>query len=127
MEPFINQPNSFYNMSAVIPFQTTDWEKVPVTEHKGETGMAYWKTIQYGDLRIRMVEYSPNYKADHWCEKGHIIYCVEGEMTTILADGSLHQLRKGMSYQVSDGLSSHCSQTEHGVRLLILDGAFLAI
>ncbi|KAA2240948.1 hypothetical protein F0L74_25695 [Chitinophaga agrisoli] len=111
--------------AANIPFQTTDWEHVPTTTHPGETGEAYWKTLQFGDLRIRMVEYSANYKADHWCAKGHIIYCIAGEMTTELADGSKHILTEGMSYQVSDELSAHRSTSEQGVKLFIVDGGFL--
>lgn len=108
-----------------IPFQLTDWKKVPATEHKGEAGIAYWKTLQYGGLRIRLVEYSKNYLADHWCEKGHIIYCLEGEMNTQLSDGSVVKLSEGMSYQVSDGLSSHRTSSLNGVKLFIVDGDFL--
>ena len=110
---------------ATIPFQITDWNSVPSEQHKGETGSASWKTLQLGSIRIRMVEYSANYKADHWCEKGHIIYCVEGEMMTELADGRKFKLSAGESYQVSDGMSSHMSCSENGVRLFIIDGEFL--
>lgn len=109
----------------VIPFQTTDWENIPKTTHTGETGFATWRTLNFGDLRIRMVEYSENYKADHWCEKGHIMYCIEGEMETTLSTGEVYSLKKGMTYQVSDNLSSHQSQSIHGVKLLIIDGGFL--
>lgn len=108
-----------------IPFQNTDWENVPATQYPGETGVAHWKTLEFGDLRIRVVEYSENYKADHWCSKGHIIYCIEGEMVSELADGSQHKLTKGMSYQVSDELSYHRTFSEQGVKLFIVDGAFL--
>jgi len=108
-----------------IPFQVTDWSKVPVTEHKGETGMAYWQTWQHGDLRVRLVEYSANYLGDHWCEKGHILFCIEGEMISEQNDGSKFTLTSGMSYQVSDGLSSHRSVSVNGVKLLIIDGGFL--
>lgn len=111
--------------SGSIPFQNTDWENIKATRHNGETGVAYWKTIEYGDLRIRVVEYSANYKADHWCSKGHIIYCIEGEMISELSDGSQHKLTQGMSYQVSDELSSHRTFSEHGVKLFIIDGLFL--
>ncbi|NSL85612.1 DHCW motif cupin fold protein [Chitinophaga sp. Mgbs1] len=111
---------------AEILFETTNWDDIPVTTHPGESGTAWWKTLQYGDLRIRIVEYSAGYKADHWCSKGHIIYCLEGEMISELADGSAHVLSKGMSYQVSDGCSSHRSVSEHGVKLFIVDGGFLA-
>jgi hypothetical protein len=110
-----------------IPFQLTDWTLIPTIEHKGETGSAFWKTLQFGDLRIRMVEYSANYKADHWCQKGHIIFCIEGEMTTELSDGNEFKMTQGMSYQVSDDLSSHRTYSKTGVRLFIVDGAFLKL
>jgi hypothetical protein len=110
-----------------IPFQLTDWNNIPSVEHKGETGTASWKTLQFEGLRIRMVEYSKNYKADHWCEKGHIIYCIEGEMDTELSDGSIHKLSKGMTYQVSDEMSSHRTSSAGGVKLFIVDGDFLKL
>lgn len=110
-----------------IPFQITDWSIIQPTEHKGETGTAYWRTLQFGDLRVRMVEYSKNYKADHWCQKGHIIYCIEGEMTTELPDGQTFKMSQGMSYQVSDDLSSHRTWSKDGVKLFIVDGSFLKL
>jgi mannose-6-phosphate isomerase class I len=110
-----------------IPFQTTEWETLSPTFHTGETGMAEWRTKEYGNLRIRLVDYSDNYKADHWCEKGHIVFCIEGELTTELSDGRTFQLKKGMSYTVSDTLSSHRSITQKKTRLFIIDGAFLGI
>ncbi len=88
--------------------------------------MALWKTIQLGNLRIRLVEYTPGYKADHWCTKGHVIYCIEGSMITELSDHSLYTLEKGMCYVVSDNMSSHRTFTESGVKLLIVDGEFLS-
>ncbi len=111
--------------NSAIPFQTIDWKSVPRTEHKGETGTAYWQTMQFEGLRVRHVEYSKNYKADHWCEKGHIVYCLEGEVINELKDGTRSTLHPGMSYIVSDDLSSHRSITEKGVQLLIIDGDFL--
>jgi hypothetical protein len=114
-------------MEKNIAFQITDWDKISASEHKGDTGIAYWKTLQFEGLRIRMVEYSKNYKADHWCEKGHIIYCIEGEMDTELADGRVLKLFKGMSYQVSDELSSHRTSSADGVKLFIVDGDFLKL
>lgn len=110
-----------------IPFQTIDWKSVPRTEHKGETGTAYWQTMQFDGLRVRCVEYSKNYKADHWCEKGHIVYCLHGEVINELKNGTKSILRQGMSYIVSDDLSSHRSVTENGVKLLIIDGDFLKL
>lgn len=104
-----------------IPFGTTDWATVEPTEHRGETGVAHWRTRQFGDLRVRMVEYSAGYAADHWCEKGHILLCLEGELRTELADGRVAVLTAGMSYQVADGAEPHRSSTAIGARLFIVD------
>lgn len=108
-----------------IPFQTIDWTKIPLTKYAGETGHAYWRTIQFAGLRIRIVEYSKDYVADHWCQKGHVVFCIEGEMVCELENGNTFTLTKGMSYVVSDDLSSHRSVTKTGVKLLIVDGEFL--
>ena len=108
-----------------IPFQTIDWNAVPKTEHIGENGIAYWQTMQYNGLRIRIVEYSKGYLADHWCRKGHIVHCLEGEFISELEDGQKFRLTKGSSYVVSDELSSHRSMSEEGVTLMIIDGDFL--
>lgn len=113
-------------MSA-IHFQTIDWNAVIPTKHKGETGTATWRTLQLDGLRIREVEYSKGYLADHWCRKGHFVHCLEGEFVSELADGQKFILKKGMSYIVSDELSSHRSYTETGVKLLIIDGDFLKL
>lgn len=110
-----------------IPFHTTDWEQVPKIEHRGERGTATWRTIIYNDLRIRVVDYSAGYLADHWCERGHVIFCLEGEMKTELKDGSTFELKAGMSYQVSDGMSSHRTFSEGGAKLFIVDGGFLKL
>jgi hypothetical protein len=106
---------------AGIPFGTTDWSAVAPTSHKGEVGMATWRTRQFGDIRVRLVEYSPGYLADHWCEKGHILFCIEGELDTELKDGRRFVLKPGMSYQVADGAEPHRSRTEKGARLFIVD------
>lgn len=111
----------------VVPFQTTDWSKVARREHVGERGIAQWRTLQWGDLRIRYVEYSAGYQANHWCTKGHILFCVEGELTTELKDGRVFVLKPGMSYQVSDEVSAHRSFTETGAKLFIVDGGFLNV
>lgn len=109
-----------------IPFQITDWQNLPVTEHPGETGMALWRTRQFGQLRVRMVECSPGYLADQWCQKGHILFVFEGEFQTHLADGQVFTLTQGMSYEVSDALSSHRSASKTGAKLFVVDGGFLA-
>lgn len=108
-----------------IPFQTIDWSKIEKVNYPGETGTATWQTLQLGGLRIRLVQYSANYLADHWCEKGHVVHCLEGEFTTELSTGEKTVLKKGESYVVSDNLSSHRSVSKNGVTLLIVDGDFL--
>jgi len=110
-----------------IPFQTIDWDSVEKTEHSGETGTAIWQTIQFEGLRIRLVEYSNNYLADHWCQLGHLVYCLEGEFITELSSGQRIKLSKGDTYVVSDQLSSHRSFSENGTKLLIVDGDFLKL
>ena len=103
------------------PFGTTDWSEIERTEHKGETGASYWRTRQFGDIRVRMVEYSPGYLANHWCTKGHILLCLEGELQTELADGRKFVLSPGVSYQVADGAEPHRSYTATGAKLFIVD------
>ena len=104
-----------------IPFGVTDWSTIDATEHSGETGTAYWRTCQFGALRVRMVDYTPGYRADHWCSKGHILFCLEGELHTELADGRRFTLKPGTSYQVADGAEPHRSFTTVGARLFIVD------
>ena len=108
-----------------IPFTVTDWSTVNATQHAGETGIALWQTLQFSSLRVRIVEYSSGYTADHWCEKGHIVFCLEGTFVTELKTGEAITLTKGMSYIVSDEMSAHRSTSENGVKLLIVDGGFL--
>ena len=108
-----------------IPYQTIDWSSIPKVEHPGEKGRSFWQTVQIQGLRIRIVEYSKGFLADHWCQKGHIVHCLEGECISELKDGTKSVLKKGMTYVVSDDLSSHRSISENGVKLLIIDGDFL--
>jgi quercetin dioxygenase-like cupin family protein len=104
-----------------IPFGLTDWATVERTEHKGETGMAFWRTRNFDAIRVRMVEYTPGYLADHWCSKGHILFCLEGELNTELEHGRKFTLKAGMSYQVADNAEPHRSSTEVGATLFIVD------
>jgi quercetin dioxygenase-like cupin family protein len=108
-----------------IAFGTTDWSTVEPTTHKGDSGVATWRTRQFGpagnQTRVRLVEYSPGYVADHWCEKGHILLVLEGEMTTRLADGRTAHMKAGTSYQVADGAEPHRSETATGAKLFIVD------
>jgi quercetin dioxygenase-like cupin family protein len=105
-----------------LPFTVTDWSRAPVTEHSGETGMAYWRTLNIGEVRVRQVEYTPGYLADHWCDRGHILYVLEGELDTELKDGRTFKLTPGMSYQVSTfGDAAHRSSTQTGAKLFVVD------
>jgi quercetin dioxygenase-like cupin family protein len=104
-----------------IPFGTTDWSTIAAERKPGETGWADWRTKNFGVIRVRMLDYSPGYKADHWCVKGHILLCLEGELTTELEDGRLFVLKPGMSYQVADGAEPHRSFTERGAKLFVVD------
>lgn len=104
-----------------IPFGATDWSTIQCTEHNGEIGLAYWRTQNFGNIRIRMVEYTPGYLADHWCSKGHILLCTEGELHTELKDGRKFVLKAGMSYQVADNAEPHRSYTAVGAKLFIVD------
>jgi hypothetical protein len=108
-----------------IPFQSIDWSCIEKVKYEGEMGLSLWQTIQFGGLRIRLVEYTSSYLADHWCQKGHIVHCLDGEFITELSTGEKIALQKGETYIVSDNLSSHRSISENGVRLLIIDGDFL--
>ncbi|MBX3513353.1 MAG: DHCW motif cupin fold protein [Xanthobacteraceae bacterium] len=104
-----------------IPFGVTDWSSVKATTHNGEAGKATWRTQHFGDIRVRLVEYSTGYIADHWCDKGHILFCLEGQLDTELADGRTFTLMPGMSYQVADKAEPHRSRTEVGALLFIVD------
>ncbi len=104
-----------------ISFAITDWKEVEITEHPGETGTACWRTRHFGEIRVRLVEYSAGYTADHWCSKGHILFCIEGELNVELQDGHHYTLTSGMSYQVADNTMAHRSRTKIGAKLFIVD------
>jgi quercetin dioxygenase-like cupin family protein len=104
-----------------IPFGTTDWNSIARTEHKGEVGIAHWRTQSFSSVRVRMVEYSAGYVSDHWCSKGHILLCLEGELETELEDGRVFVLKPGMSYQVADAAEAHKSRAPMGAKLFIVD------
>jgi hypothetical protein len=104
-----------------VDFRTCDWNAVAETEHPGESGCAYWKTQQYGDVRVRVVRYSADYLADHWCSRGHVLFVLSGTLVTELQDGTTVSLGAGQSYTVADDASSHRSRTETGASLFIVD------
>jgi quercetin dioxygenase-like cupin family protein len=104
-----------------VPFCTVDWSTVPPTDHTGETGKAIWRTLEIGNIRVRMVEYTAGYKADHWCSRGHVLLVLEGELNTELQDGRKFTLKAGTSYQVADDMEPHRSSTQGGAKLFIVD------
>jgi quercetin dioxygenase-like cupin family protein len=104
-----------------IPFGTTDWSNIEAVEKSAQAGKAFWRTQQFGDVRVRMVEYSAGYVSDHWCVKGHILLCLEGELRTELEDGRTFTLKPGMSYQVADNAEPHRSTAPLGAKLFIVD------
>jgi len=105
-----------------LPFTVTDWAKLPGTDYPGGTGKAIWRTLSAGDLRVRMVEYSPGYRADHWCARGHVVLVVEGEMETELKDGRKFLLKRGQGYMASDDEGNpHRAFTATGCTLFIVD------
>lgn len=110
-----------------IPFQAINWDQVEKIQYHGEMGVATWQTLDFDGIRIRIVEYSPNYIADHWCQKGHIVYCLEGSFICRHQDQKIFELNHGMTYIVSDTLSSHLSISKNGAKLLIIDGEFLKL
>ena len=104
-----------------VPFGTMDWSTLPPTEHPGTTGKAFWRTFEMGNIRVRMVEYTPGYLADHWCKRGHVLLVLEGELVTELSDGRKFLLKAGMSYQVANDINPHRSSTSTGAKLFIVD------
>jgi hypothetical protein len=116
---FMNTPS--------IPFQITDWDKIPAMEYPGELGTAFWQTLKFGSLRVRLVNYSANFLSDHWCKRGHIMFVVSGVLELELADGQIFRLTQGMSFEVSDQESTHRTRTgaDVGATLFVVDGGFL--
>jgi hypothetical protein len=104
-----------------IPFRTIDWSRVPPTTHPGAPGAATWRTVEIGNVRVRMVEYSPGYVADHWCRRGHVLLVLDGQLTTELDDGRRFTLSAGETYVVADDDGAHRSSTAGGARLFIVD------
>lgn len=104
------------------PYTLIDWDDVPITKHSGETGFAYRRTCETGNVRLRLVEYSPGFKSDHWCCRGHVIHLLDGRINYEFKDGSGIMLIKGMSCCFSDSKAiAHKTSTGNGALLLIVD------
>ncbi len=109
-------------MIAPQSFMAIDWDAVPPTLHPGTSGEATWRTMIVGDMRVRRVDYSPGYIADHWCDRGHVLFVIDGEIVNELADGRRNVLAAGHGYIVSDhGDAAHRSLSPSGARLFIVD------
>ncbi|MEO6132180.1 MAG: DHCW motif cupin fold protein [Saprospiraceae bacterium] len=108
-----------------IPFTLIDWSELDLKIKEGVTGSSAQKVIDFAGLKIRIVEYSPGFMADHWCMKGHIVHCLQGNFESEMENGEKYYLTAGMTYVVSDEMSSHRSNTKNGTTLLIIDGDFL--
>jgi hypothetical protein len=106
---------------ADISFQSIDWSAIAPTTHAGEPGEARWHTLEVGNVRARVVEYSPGYIADHWCERGHVVHVLDGELVTELRDGRSFTATRGQGYVVADGDGAHRSRTTTGARIFIVD------
>src|SRR4051794_23883917 len=104
-----------------VEFSTTHWSALAPTVHDGASGTAVWRTLETGNVRVRMVEYSAGYVADHWCRRGHVLLVLDGALETELDDGRRFVLTAGMSYQVADDASAHRSSSPSGARLFIVD------
>jgi quercetin dioxygenase-like cupin family protein len=104
-----------------LPMAVTNWPEIPATQHPGDSGVALWRTRNFGDVRVRMVEYSPGYKADHWCSKGHVLLCLDGLLKIEIQNGGTLELQAGQSYHVGDGDPPHRSHTADGAKLFIVD------
>ena len=104
-----------------FPFQVIDWNLIDEEVHKGISGTATWQVMYLGNIRVRRLRYSPGYEADHWCQKGHVLHCVEGEMDTEIEDGRVMKLSAGMTYIVGDDAEPHRSRTATGCLLFVVD------
>jgi hypothetical protein len=105
-----------------VPFTVTDWSRVPAEEHPGAEGTSHWRTVEAGNIRARVVEYGPGYRADHWCPRGHILWVIAGDLTVELKDGRRYELKKGMSFQAGDDAANpHLARTEAGAVVFIVD------
>jgi hypothetical protein len=108
-----------------IPFQQIDWNTITENETTGSKSSALSRVVEIDGLRVRILQYEEGYLADHWCQKGHVVHCLEGSVETQMENGEKYLLKKGMTYVVSDGMSSHRSYSPGGARLLVVDGEFL--
>jgi quercetin dioxygenase-like cupin family protein len=104
-----------------LPFTNIVWTDLSVTQSNGESGTAASREVTVGDMRIRLVEFSPGYKADHWCSKGHVVFVLEGELSTTLEDGRTFETRPGNLFVIGDDRDTHRAHTSSGAKVFIVD------
>ncbi len=104
-----------------IPFSIVDWVLEETTEVAGETGYAEQRLVELGNLRLRQVVYAAGYRADHWCERGHVLYVLSGQMIVELKNGRHFPVHEGSSFQVADGAPAHLVCTANGCTVFIVD------
>ena len=105
-----------------VSFTTTDWKKIKPVEYKGESGTSFWRTFERGNIRTRIVEYSPEFKLDHYCSRGHILLVLDGELHIKLKDGQTFLLATGMSFQAEDDeRNPHLVYTKNEAKVFIVD------
>ena len=105
-----------------VPFSVTEWEGVGQTEHKGIKGTSLWKTFEEGNIRARIVEYSPGFVSDHYCERGHVVLVLKGSLLLTMKKGDRFIIEEGCSFQLSDDASKpHSVSSEHGAKVFIVD------
>jgi len=55
-----------------IPFSTIDWSNVKHTVQPGKNGTVISRVFEMGNIRARMVEFTPGYLAGYFGEIGHL-------------------------------------------------------
>ena len=102
--------------------EVMDWSNAPMSEHSGTTGQATQKTLRAGKVQMRMISYGPDYMAEAWCRKGHILFVVEGELTIEHENGRRCEVGAGMSYHVGDDYGSpHRVSSISGATIFVVD------
>ena len=105
-----------------FPVGITDWSQISESVHPGASGTAAVHSHQLGDIQLRFVVYSPNYVADHWCHKGHIVFVIAGQLVIEHQHSLTYKLMPGMSYHVADDDEPpHRVISDNGATIFIID------
>jgi len=104
-----------------LPLGLTDWSQIPESVHPGAPGTATVRSRQLGDIQLRLLVYSPNYVADHRCQKGHIVYVIQGQVVTEHRETTNYTLESGTTYHVPDNGPPHRAVSHGGATVFIVD------